>query len=95
MSSHQSHPTSEPFTDPKQGGDSARQSAAKTVALPLAAVGGAIREGATKVKEFATGHSTKIDTSHSSHEHRDLSIDPKLAETDNHMDCRNNVIVDR
>ncbi|KAF9323564.1 hypothetical protein BG006_001328 [Podila minutissima] len=74
MSSQQSHRTPEPFTDPEQGGDSAIQSAAKTVALPLAAAGGAISEVATKVKEFVTGHSTKIDTSHSCHERSSSSI---------------------
>ncbi|KAF9304378.1 hypothetical protein BGZ74_001679 [Mortierella antarctica] len=74
MSSQQSHPTPKPFTDPEQGGDSARQSAAKAAALPLAAAGGAISEVATKVKEFVTGHSTKIDTSHSSHERSSSSI---------------------
>ncbi|KAF9391599.1 hypothetical protein CPB97_006103 [Podila verticillata] len=72
--SNPQHPTSEPFTDPKQDGDGARQSAAKIVALPLAAAGGVISEVATKVKEFVTGHSTKIDTSHSSHERSSSSI---------------------
>ncbi|KAF9216874.1 hypothetical protein BGZ59_007642 [Podila verticillata] len=73
MSSPQ-HPTSEPFTDPKQGEDGARQSAAKIIALPLAAAGGVISEVAAKVKELVTGHSTKIDTSHSPHEHSSSSI---------------------
>lgn len=72
--SNPQHPTSEPFTDPKQGGDGARQSAAKIVALPLAAAGGVITEVATKVKEFVTSHSTKIDTAHSSHERSASSI---------------------
>ncbi|KAG0337364.1 hypothetical protein BG004_007669 [Podila humilis] len=63
------HPTSEPFTDPKQGQEGARQSAIKMVSLPLAAAGGVVSEVVTKAKEFVTGTSTKIDTSSSSESH--------------------------
>ncbi|KAF9957413.1 hypothetical protein BGZ72_001838 [Mortierella alpina] len=58
------HPTAEPFTDPQPSKDGARQTAAKVIALPLAAAGGAVAEVSRKIKEFVTGHSTQIDTSH-------------------------------
>jgi len=65
MADHgKSSPTSEPFTDPNPNPDGARQTAAKVVALPLAAAGGVIAEVTRKVKEFVTGTNTKIDTSH-------------------------------
>ena len=58
------HSTPEPFTDPNPHQESARQTAAKVVALPLAAAGGVVAEVTRKVKEFVTGTNTKIDTSH-------------------------------
>ncbi|KAF9168865.1 hypothetical protein BGX21_011104 [Mortierella sp. AD011] len=61
--STESH-TPDPFTDPNPPKDGARQTAAKVVALPLAAVGGAIAEATRKIGELVSGHSTKIDTSH-------------------------------
>ncbi|KAG0263761.1 hypothetical protein BG011_008087 [Mortierella polycephala] len=64
-STDQQHPTTDPFTDPNPNKNGARQTTAKVVALPLAAAGGAVTEMTRKVKEFVTGQSTKIDTSHS------------------------------
>ncbi|KAF9198549.1 hypothetical protein BGZ49_000598 [Haplosporangium sp. Z 27] len=63
------HHTPEPFTDPNPSKDGVRQTAAKTIALPLAAVGGAIAEATRKIGEFVRGEPTNIDTSHKKEEH--------------------------
>ncbi|KAF9563425.1 hypothetical protein EC968_004835 [Mortierella alpina] len=58
------HRTPEPFTDPQPSKGGVRQTAAKVIAFPLAAAGGAVAEVSRKFKEFITGQSTQIDTSH-------------------------------
>ncbi|KAG0235809.1 hypothetical protein BGW42_004652 [Actinomortierella wolfii] len=60
-------PTKEPFSDPNPPKQGFRQSAAKAVALPLAAAGGAIAEVGLKVKELITGDHTKIDAGNAHH----------------------------
>ncbi|KAF9582400.1 hypothetical protein BGW38_000259 [Lunasporangiospora selenospora] len=62
--SQNKHPTAEPFTDPNPNSESARQKAAKVIALPLAAVGGAVTEATRKAKELISGHPSNVDTSH-------------------------------
>ncbi|KAF9159781.1 hypothetical protein DFQ26_006187 [Actinomortierella ambigua] len=66
-----SHPTKEPFSDPNPPKDGLRQSAAKMMALPLAAAGGVIAEVGTKMKELITGEHSKIETDHRHHAHHD------------------------
>ncbi|KAF9116679.1 hypothetical protein BGX27_000061 [Mortierella sp. AM989] len=61
--------TPDPFTDPNPSKDGIRQTAAKTIALPLAAVGGAFAEVTKKIGEVVSGQSTKVDTSHKSDKH--------------------------
>ncbi|KAF8985455.1 hypothetical protein BGZ46_004048 [Entomortierella lignicola] len=77
------HHTSEPFTDPNPSKDGVRQTAAKTIALPLAAVGGAIAEATRKIGELEfkihtnsnrLHHRTQLNSKHPTRPRSETSI---------------------
>ncbi|KAF9348933.1 hypothetical protein BGX26_012708 [Mortierella sp. AD094] len=67
--STESH-TPDPFTDPNPPKDGTRQTAAKAVALPLAAVGGAIAEATRKIGELEFKILTRSNRLHHRTQHK-------------------------